>query len=103
MKKSGKPKSFQGIEAILQSHKSELQQKFGVTTIGVFGSYVKHNPKKSSDIDILIEFKGRMGFVKFMKLEKYLAELLSAKVDLVTKDALKPFIGQHILSEVRYV
>ena len=56
-----------------------------------------------SDIDILVEFERPVGFVRFMRLEKRLAELLGMPVDLVTKKALKPHIGKRILQEVRYV
>ena len=44
-----------------------------------------------------------MGFFKFIRLEREVSELLGAKVDLVTKNALKPHIGQRILAEVIYV
>ena len=56
-----------------------------------------------SDIDILVEFERPIGFVRFMRLEKRLAELVGMPVDLVTKKALKPHIGKRILQEVRYV
>ena len=55
------------------------------------------------DIDILVEFDRPIGFVRFMRLEKRLAELVGMPVDLVTKKALKPHIGKRILQEVRYV
>jgi hypothetical protein len=38
-----------------------------------------------------------------MKLERALSELLGIRVEMVTKKALKPYIGKRILQEVRYV
>jgi len=96
-------KSIQKIKRILLSHKQDLSDKYGVREIGVFGSYVRNENKKNSDIDILVELEKPMGFFKFIRLERYLSELLGAKVDLVTKNALKPYIGQRILAEVIYV
>jgi len=96
-------KSIQKIKRILLSHKQDLSDKYGVREIGIFGSYVKNEHKKNSDIDILVDLEKPMGFFKFIRLERYLSELLGAKVDLVTKNALKPHIGQRILAEVIYV
>jgi hypothetical protein len=96
-------RSIQEIKRILLSHKRDLLDKYGVKEIGIFGSYVRNENKKNSDIDILVELEKPMGFFKFVRLERYLSELLGAKVDLVTKNALKPHIGQRILAEVIYV
>ncbi|MBF0567751.1 MAG: nucleotidyltransferase family protein [Nitrospirae bacterium] len=91
------------IKAIINSNREVLEQRFNVKTIGVFGSYVRGEQKKRSDIDILVEFSGSVGLIEFMQLEGYLTEVLGIKVDLVTKDALKPYVGMHILNEVVYV
>jgi len=93
----------QGIKEILLAHRQELRKKYGVKEIGIFGSYARKENRKDSDIDILVEIEKPMGFFTFIKLERYLSELLGAKVDLVTKNALKPYIGQRILAEVIYV
>jgi len=76
---------------------------FGVKRIGVFGSYVRNEQKKKSDLDILVEFSITPGMFKFIELEDHLTNKLGIKVDLVMKSALKPFIGQQILKEVLYV
>lgn len=88
------------IKRTLSLHKAELKKKFKVKTIGVFGSYVRGEQKRSSDVDILVEFEEPIGLFEFMDLEDYLSELLGVKVDLVSKKALKPHIGEHILQEV---
>jgi len=92
------------IKRILEEHKEELRERFKAREIGVFGSYVRGEQKKmGSDIDILVEFKEPVGLFEFMELEEYLSILLGAKVDLVSKKALKPRISEHILKEVVYV
>ena len=97
-------KKIEEIKEILTKHKEELRERFKVKEIGVFGSYVKgKQKKKGSDIDILVEFEEPIGLFKFIDLEEYLSNLLGVKVDLVSKKALKPRIGEHILREVIYI
>ena len=88
------------IKRALLRHKAELRRRFKVKTIGVFGSYVRGEQKRGSDVDILVEFGEPVGLFEFMDLEDCLSELLGVKVDLVSKKALKPHIGEHILQEV---
>ena len=96
-------KNIKDIEIIIQKHKKELEEKFGLRKIGIFGSYVRGEQLQDSDIDILVEIERPMGFIKFIKLENHLSQILDSKVDIVTKKALKPYIGRRILQEVKYV
>jgi hypothetical protein len=91
------------IKKILAGHRKELKRRFKIKEIGVFGSYVTGEYKKDSDLDILVEFKEPVGLFEFMDLEEYLQNLLKIKVDLVSKKALKPRIGEYILREVVYI
>lgn len=91
------------IKQILRSNKASLVKEFKVKEIGVFGSFVRGDQKKTSDIDILISFKQTPGFFDFLKLEERLGQLLKKRVDLVMKGSLKPLIGKHIMREVIYV
>jgi predicted nucleotidyltransferase len=95
-------KTFEEIKAQLEALKLTLKEKFGVVTIGVFGSFSRGEQTKKSDVDVLVEFSkdAKIGFFKFLDLEEFLSRKLGVKVDLVTKDALKPFIGERILQEV---
>ncbi len=88
------------VKHALLENKAELKEKFKVKTIGVFGSYVRGEQNRSSDVDILVEFEEPVGLFEFMKLENYLSDLLGVKVDLVSKKALKPHIGEHTVQEV---
>jgi len=98
-------RSVDKIKRILKKHESELKEKYGVKETGVFGSYVRGEQKKGSDIDILVEFypDAEMDLIIFVELEEYLSKLLGIKVDLVMKSALKPRIGKRILKEVVYI
>ncbi len=93
-------KSLKEIRNIIEKHKEELTERYGVKEIGIFGSLVRGEAKENSDVDILVEFEKPIGFFKFLELEEYLSNLIGRKVDLVSKKALKPHIGKHILEEV---
>ena len=91
------------IKRTLLQHKEEIKKKFKVKTIGIFGSYIRGEQKHGSDVDVLVEFDEPVGLFEFMRLENYLSDLLAIKVDLMSKKALKPYIGENIKKEVIYV
>lgn len=84
----------------LQGMLPELKRKYPIKYIGVFGSYVRGEQSASSDLDVLVEFNGSITLLGYARLENELSDKLGIKVDLVSKTALKPRIGKHILSEV---
>lgn len=88
----------------LKENKSELH-KFGVSKIGLFGSYSRRQERVKSDIDILIDFySDRENFINFMNVCNLLEMIFPGeKIDIVTANGLSPFIGPHILKEVEYV
>jgi predicted nucleotidyltransferase len=96
-------KTLNEIKKILVQHKGRLVEKYKIGEIGVFGSYSRGEQRKNSDIDILVQFDSDIGFFKFLEFEEYLSNILGVKVDLVTKEALKPYIGKRILEEVVYL
>ncbi|MFH1095881.1 MAG: nucleotidyltransferase family protein [Candidatus Desantisbacteria bacterium] len=99
----GQGKSLEEIKEILKVNKSTLSKQFKIKELGIFGSYVRGEDKKDSDIDILVEFKKTVGLLEFIAIENHLSDTLGIKVDLVMKSALKPRIGRHILEEVVYL
>lgn len=94
--------SVSGIRRVLAGHKRELRRRFKVKEIGVFGSYVRGEQRRASDVDVLVEFAEPVGLFMFLSLEEYLSGLLGVRVDLVSKKALKPYIGERVLKEVVY-
>lgn len=76
----------------------------GVRRIALFGSMVRGEADADSDVDLLVEFEpGRKSFDRFLALSDLLERLLGRRVDLVTTEALSPYIGPHILAEAEDV
>ena len=99
--KTSKP--VREIKKILLAHKQEFREEYGVKEIGIFGSYVREENKKNSDIDILVEFKrGKKTFDNYMELKFFLEELFDRPIDLVVKEAVKLELKTSILKSVRY-
>jgi predicted nucleotidyltransferase len=93
-------KSAEAIKKKLETFKPVLTEKYKVKGIGIFGSYVRGEQGKKSDVDLLVDFSESISLLDFIHLENELSDLLGVKVDLVMKTALKPRIGRHILEEV---
>ena len=95
-------KELAEIKRILQVQKPYLYEKYGVTEVGVCGSYVRGEQRLDSDVDILIELTDppRISLLGLVNLENYLSELLGMDVDVAVKKNLKKRIGQRILQEV---
>lgn len=96
-------KSLEEIKKILKAHKEEVSQKYKVSEIGVFGSFVRGEQRKRSDIDILVEYEEIPDLFEFINLERYLQRLLRKKVDLVRKEAIRSELKDRILKEVVYI
>jgi len=95
-------KSLNEIKEILEAQKEYLAAEYGVTIVGVFGSYVRGEQRRDSDVDILIELERppRISLIGLVELEHYLSDVLGMKVDLAIKKNLRKRIGERILSEV---
>ena len=92
-------KDLQEILLNLRKMLPYISQKYEVTSLEVFGSYVKNQQSISSDLDLLVSFSKVPTLLKFIELKNYLSDTLQVNVDLVMKDSLKPRIGQNILSD----
>lgn len=87
----------------LRRHEEDLR-RLGVRRIGLFGSFQRDEPDSESDVDLLVEFApGEKSFDHFMAVSFLLEEELGRTVELVTREALSPHIGPHILRSVEYV
>ncbi len=84
---------------ILKEHRKELEDKFGIVSIKIFGSYVKNKQTHKSDLDLIVEFKNPPGFIKLMSIEEEISNLLGIKVDLLTEEGISPYLREHILKE----
>lgn len=93
----------QQILLLLKKLKPSLLEKFKVSKIGLFGSYITNSQRPESDVDVLVDFEEPPGLLKYAELEEYLHTTLQAKIDLVYINALKPHIGKQILKQVEFV
>lgn len=84
----------------LREQMPTVRERYRVSHLGVFGSYVRGEEKATSDLDLLVEFDEPPSLLKYIELENYLSDVLGVRVDLVMKSSLKPRIGRHILREV---
>jgi len=98
--KAATPTSLDEVRRRLSAPWPGLAAAFHIKTLGLFGSYVRHEQTPESDLDVLVEFDEPPSLFEFIRLENQLSDLLEVKVDLVMKDALKPSIGQRVLREV---
>ena len=85
----------------LKNHLPELQARFGVAQLSVFGSVARNEAGPKSDVDILVEFspEAHVGLFGFVRLQRRLGEILGARVDLATPGALKRQLREQVLKE----
>lgn len=88
----------------IKAHKSDFK-KFGISEIGLFGSYIRNENSSKSDIDLLIDFEPeKENYDNFMAAYDYFEDLFkNEKIEIVTKNGLSPYIAPKILNEVIYV
>ncbi|MEM1514245.1 MAG: nucleotidyltransferase family protein [Candidatus Thermoplasmatota archaeon] len=91
------------IKKILKQNEKELKEKYKIKEIMIFGSYVRNEQKKKSDIDILVDFYEIPDLLKFIEIERHIKKMLGVKVDLVPKPALRPELRDKILNEATTV
>ena len=94
--------SVADIKKILQIYKPDLQHDFAVKSLGIFGSFARNEQSETSDVDILVEFEKPIG-LKFVDLADFLETILKTKVDLVSKNAVKPKLMAYINQDITYV
>lgn len=90
------------ILRLLRAALPDLQARYKVKSLGVFGSYVRNDATKKSDLDVLIEFDedARLGLFEFVHIQNELSDLLGIQVDLISKGGLKPRILENVIKEV---
>ncbi|MDD5435870.1 MAG: nucleotidyltransferase family protein [Nitrospira sp.] len=96
-------KTLEEIKDILRKHKEAVVREYKVKEIGIFGSVVRGEQKRGSDIDILVDFYELPDVFLLIDLEDYLSKLLKKKVDLVRKGAIRPELKTMIMKETIYV
>jgi len=87
------------FQEILRRQLPSLARRYHVASLGLFGSYVRHENRPDSDLDVLVTFSEAPSLLRLIELENHLSDLLGVKVDLVMREALKPRIGRQVLAE----
>jgi hypothetical protein len=95
-------KTLQDIKHTLDSNRKRLFQEYAIKSLAIFGSYSRMEENQNSDLDILVEFSGKIG-IRFIDLAEELENILGVKVDLVSKKGIKNKYLQSIDSELIYV
>ncbi len=92
-------KSLNEILKELKSILPEIQSKYSVLSIEVFGSYTINRQTSRSDVDLLVTFTKTPGLLKYIELENFISDKLNLKVDLVMKDSIKPSLKNYIIPQ----
>ena len=85
--------------AALRDALPELQQRWPIRSLAVFGSMARGEAGAASDLDILVEFDRPIGLSSFLALEQEFSAVTGRRVDLVSRLALKPYVARHVLGE----
>jgi hypothetical protein len=92
------------ILTFLQTHKDEMAQRFGVVSVGLFGSYARGDAREDSDIDISIELRSdKKSLSNFFGLRRYLEQQFGKTVDLGIESTLKPLVKEMVAREIIHV
>jgi hypothetical protein len=92
----------ENIANILKANKLDLLARYHLKSIGIFGSFTREDFKDDSDIDILIDYEQPIG-IEFIDLAEELEKILNLKVDLVSKNGIKPKYLEEIQKDLVYV
>lgn len=95
-------KTLQEIKATLSSHKNRLYEKYPIRSMAIFGSVSRKENTENSDVDILVEFSGKIG-IRFIDLADELERIIGSKVDLVSKKGIQKKYLQAINEDLIYV
>lgn len=95
-------RTLQEIKSILSNHKQHLFKDYPIKSIAIFGSYSRKENNDNSDLDIVVEFKDKIG-IRFIDLAEEIENIVGLKVDLVSKKGIKEKYLQAIDSDLIYV
>lgn len=97
-----RPRDVDEIKTTLRAMLPELKARWPVSYLGVFGSWVRHEQREASDLDLLVDFDQPVGF-ELVAFKDEIERRLGLPVDLVMRGSLRRRIGRQILEEVQPV
>ena len=86
--------------ALLREHAPELERRTNVRPVALFGSVARDEATVDSDVDVLVEYAGPVGWTEVVRAEVYLEALFDARVDVVRWDTLKPRVRPYVEPEL---
>ena len=95
-------RTLQEIKFTLSNNKQRLFTKYPIKSMAIFGSYSRREQNDNSDLDILVEFKDKIG-IRFIDLAEDIESIIGFKIDLVSKKGVKEKYLQAIDSDLIYV
>lgn len=96
--------SIEDIVAYLKNNKKFFYERFGVTRMGIFGSFVREDQTSLSDIDMVVEIeKNRKNIHSFLEIKRFLEKELAREIDLGFEHSLKPIVREKIKGQIIYV
>lgn len=95
--------TIEEIKTILTQAKPELQKKYPLSELAIFGSYARGEATEDSDIDVLVDFNGPVGLLKYISLSHKIQDLFNHKVDMVSKNGIKPKYWVYVSRNLIYV
>jgi len=93
---------LENIISTLKLKKEYLHEKYGVSKLGIFGSYTRNDFTENSDVDLMVDFDRKIG-MEFISLADELEKILNKKVDLVTEGSVNRHIFPYVQKDLLYV
>jgi predicted nucleotidyltransferase len=78
-------------------------RRHGVVYAGLFGSQARGDAETDSDVDVLVRFDGRRSLVDLARIEREIAEEIGHSVDLVTENALSPYLRDQVMADLEVI
>ena len=95
-------KTLAEIRSVLEGQKQVLFEKYPIKSLAIFGSFARRQNNEQSDLDLMVEFKGRIG-IEFVELAEEIEKIVGLKVDLVSRKGIKERYYKSIENDLIYV
>ena len=91
------------VLGLLQAHKAALADRFGVTSLALYGSFARGQATSESDVDIIVEFDPPPDWRRYFGAQFYLEDILGRTVDLAAAGEVRPEILPYVERDLIHV